>query len=561
MNQIILILKYKLITFFKISSSFTFESLFKNLGSFIVYGAFALGSFVFAQRVIGYLLVNMRLGDFLLHEFISMILFIFFISINVGNIIVSYSTLFKSEEVAYLLTKPIFPTKIFVIKFLDNFFYSSSTLLLILFAVLAGYSVYFDLSLLEFISLIGLNFFPFMFSAASLGVIILMIILKLAERFGVKKILYTIVGGYLTIVFLFFNISSPVDLVNEVFKHYPNVNEYFGNLIPPEMKFLPNYWLSRSLYWISKGEINESIKFFAIQCGVSVFLFSLAVYLGHKWYQKSWFVSLKLRSKMRKMRELDGTKSILTKSFFLSPFNDSLIKKDFLLFIREPSQIVHFIVLMVLIFVFMFSISGVALIAGSNVYLQSIIYLILFIFNALLISTLSLRFVFPLISLEGLASWKIRSAPVGLSKYIRAKLLPFFLIILFISELLAFFTSRDFSINLIFVNILVNFFITTSLVALNFGMGGLFSVYREKNPIRIASSQGASLTFLLCMIYMLFVLIFLFIPVSNYFYSLMINKIESYSYFTSPVIVIILISIVITGLFYQVGYTSLKKDF
>jgi len=86
-----------------------------------------------------------------------MILFIFFMSINIGNIVVSYSTLYKSAEVNYLITKPVEPAKIFTIKFLDNFFYSSSTLLMILFALLLGYTFYFHLGISQFLVLV-LNF-------------------------------------------------------------------------------------------------------------------------------------------------------------------------------------------------------------------------------------------------------------------------------------------------------------------------------------------------------------------------------------------------------------------
>jgi len=60
--------------------------------------------------------------------------------------VVSFSTLYKSQEVFHLFTKPISFTNIFLIKFLDNFFYSSTTLLLIITAVLLGYGNYFNFS-------------------------------------------------------------------------------------------------------------------------------------------------------------------------------------------------------------------------------------------------------------------------------------------------------------------------------------------------------------------------------------------------------------------------------
>ncbi|KAB2845717.1 MAG: hypothetical protein F9K45_03380, partial [Melioribacteraceae bacterium] len=81
-------MKYKLIAFVKTNSRFSISDFVKDFGSLIVYGGFAVGAFFFSQNLISYLLIEAKIGLFLLHEFISTALFIFFLSINAGNIIV-----------------------------------------------------------------------------------------------------------------------------------------------------------------------------------------------------------------------------------------------------------------------------------------------------------------------------------------------------------------------------------------------------------------------------------------------------------------------------------------
>jgi hypothetical protein len=174
------ILKYKFLSFIHTDFDFTPRLLIRKTGNIFVYGLFSIGAFFFTKNMIEYVLVTQRIGQFLMHEFISIILFMFFIAVHVGNIIVSYSTMFKSEEVHFLFTKPVKPSVIFSIKFLDNFFYSSTTLILILISVFAGYVVYFDLSVSSFFIILFLNIIPFLISAGALGVIILLIIIKLA---------------------------------------------------------------------------------------------------------------------------------------------------------------------------------------------------------------------------------------------------------------------------------------------------------------------------------------------------------------------------------------------
>ncbi|HEY4754651.1 MAG TPA: hypothetical protein VIH28_01220, partial [Ignavibacteriaceae bacterium] len=95
-------------------------------------------------------------------------------------------------------------------------------------------------------------------------------------------------------------------------------------------------------------------------------------------------------------------------------------------------------------------------------------------------------------------------------------------------------------------------FITLAIVSLNFGMGSLFINLKEKSPIRIASSQGASLTFLFTIILIVLLIALLFIPVYNYY-----NDIFGFQerlkniYLTSFIIVVVsltisLISILLT---------------
>ncbi|HES59430.1 MAG TPA: hypothetical protein ENO18_03275, partial [Caldithrix sp.] len=203
------ILKYKFLSFMHSDFDFTPRLLLRKTGNIVVYGLFSAGAFFFTKNLIDYLLVTQHIGQFLMHEFISIILFMFFMAVHVGNIVVSYSTMFKSEEVHFLFTKPIKPSVIFSIKFLDNFFYSSTTLILILISVFAGYAVYFDLSVSSYFIILFLNIIPFLISAGALGVIILLIIMKLAVKFGLRNIFIGLGMLYLSFLISFFQITSP----------------------------------------------------------------------------------------------------------------------------------------------------------------------------------------------------------------------------------------------------------------------------------------------------------------------------------------------------------------
>ncbi len=563
MHQILHILKYKFIAFIRFESKITLTNVVKNVASSLIYIGFAAGGFFFVQKFIYFLLVDIKVGLFLLHEFISMVLFIFFITVNLGNIIVSYSTLYKSNEVNYLLTKPILPLKIFAIKFLDNFFYSSSTLIMMLFTLLAGYVIYFKLSISAFLFLV-VNFIPFIVSAGSLGVIILLALIRLASRFGVRKIIYTLITSYVLMIVYFFRMNSPKSLVETVLRYYPYTaikDNYLGELIAPVLKYLPNNWLSQSGYWMIRGDLSNSVSYLFLQIVLALILFSAAMYLGYRWYFKTWLLNQTIISDIAFSRkERKPVFSFLNNSL-LKPQPEAIVKRDLLMFVREPSQVIHFFVLLFLILIFITSVAGIKFIGLGNFHLQTLIYIAILLFNLLFISTLSLRFIFPLISLEGQTFWKIRSSPVLHTSLIRYNLVIASSFILLVGLGLSFFSNYRFGFTLTAFSMAVTAFSAASIVSINFGMGGLYANFKEKNAIRLSSSQGASLSFLLNIGYMLFLVIALFRPLSTMFLSIMIKKQFFIYTIYWALIPISLVSIIIVIIFLKIAKNSIQKDF
>ena len=562
MREIFHILYYKVLIFSKVNSPFNISAVLKSFGSALVYAIFAYGCFALTQSSIEYLLVSVKIGSFLLHRFILIILFIFFITINVGNMVVSFSTLYKSKEIFYLLTKPISFTKIFLIKFLDNFFYSSTTLLLIITAVLLGYGIYFNFSLWLYPFILLFLVLPFMFTAGSAGVIILLIVLRLAYNWGIKKVL-TIIGFlYGAGIILFYFISNPINLVQRVFDYYPNIDQYFGFLENGLVKYLPNYWIAESLYWISENKIERAIPFIYANLVVSIAVFAITLFLAKRWFYQTWLTSLKINSELKTKGKTKNLFFGFDRNSKLTGFDESILKREFWLFFREPSQWMHLVVMMFLITIFISSISGIDLIIlnAQNQYLKTIIYLIVTLFNVFLIASLSLRFIFPIISLEGEVIWKIRSAPINFNKLLSTRLTIYFFIVLFISQIISFFSNYHFPLKLSLVAQLNSAITTITLVSLNFGMGGIFANYKEKNAIRIASSQGASITFLFTLLYLVLIIVILFIPVSNYFYSIEHRlEISSWELISSSLILVIL-AVIISFTSIKLGFKSFTQD-
>jgi ABC-2 type transport system permease protein len=562
MRDVLHILYYKILIFLKVNSPFNFSAIFKSTGSALVYTIFAYGCFVLTQSTIEYLLVNVRIGSFLLHRFVLVVLFMFFIAINVGNMVVSFSTLYKSQEVFHLFTKPISFTNIFLIKFLDNFFYSSATLLLIITAVLLGYGNYFNFSFWIYPFILFLIVLPFMFTAGAAGVIILLAILRLSSKWGIKKVLITIGLVYVVGIITFYFVSNPIKLVERVFDYYPHIDQYFGFLENSSVKFLPNYWVAESLYWISENRIERAIPFIYANLLTSILVFTVTLLLAKRWYYQTWLTSLKISSELKTQSNDRNLFFGFDKNSWVKGFDESILKREFWLFFREPSQWMHLLVMIFLITIFISSISGIDIIIlkAYNQYLKTIIFLIVSLFNVFLVASLSLRFVFPLISLEGEVLWKIRSAPIKFDQLLTLRLSIYFTVIFLIGQLISFFSNYQFPAQLAIVAQINAAITTITLVSLNFGMGGIFANYKEKNAIRLASSQGASITFLFTLLYLIIIIVILFVPVSNYFYALEEGTFISIWYLMSTSLILLTVGLFISIISIRLGIKSFTRD-
>jgi ABC-2 type transport system permease protein len=559
MGELFHILFYKLKYNLKITAVFNLGGIIKTTGSGLLYLVFAVSAFYLTRTTINYLLTEVHIGLFLLHRFISMALFVFFMTVSVGNIIVAYTTLYRSSEVIYLFTKPVSFTNVFIIKFLDNFFYSSATLFFIGVAVIIGYGSYFNMSFLFYTNVTFLIFIPFMLIAASIAGIILFTLMKLASRIGALAVVSGLIAAYIGSIFLFFKFTNPSLLVQNVMQFYPHTDQYFVQFEPKFSQYLPNQWVADFLYWTAKGNSSNSITY-AIQILIyATLLFSFLVLIAKFYYRKSWLQSLEL--KFFKRRQPSVRKIFFQKRSIFGSQTEVLLKKEIIQFFREPMQYLHLGIMILFMGIFTISMMHVNL-GKVPPFMYAVFYTVVFLFTAFLLSSLAVRFAYPAVSIEARYFWKIKSSPISLSKFFRIKYLIYLIPTIVLGSFLILFSNWEHRgvpqlITCVFVNVL---FLSITLITLNISAGSFFSNFDEKNPIRVASTQGASLTFLLSLIYLAIASALIFNIFDNYFVSKKLKEYLSEGMILNSILISFLVSAVISTIAYIIGLRSLHRD-
>jgi ABC-2 type transport system permease protein len=561
MRDLLLVLRVRATGFRAGVFAWDWQTVLKNISSALIFGGFAVGVFYFTRFTATYLLYEAHVGQFLFHRFLSMMLYVFFITVNLGNMIVSYSTVYKSQEVSFLMAMPISHARVFLVKFIDNFFYSSSTLSLVGISVLLGYGSVFGVP--WYFTLFSALFvmMPFMLIAGILAVMLLMSLIRIATRIGVRLLIALMITIYLSAIYLYFRITNPVQLVQEVMRHYPDVNEYFGYLDPPLVRYLPNHWVTEFLYWSVNGQGARALPYFTLLFLTMTGLIVLAGIMAKKFYYRTWLAASDAEAMRGPRRGFRLRFMEFGSSWGVTPQTEVLVKRDFWTFFREPSQWLHLMLMMLLLMIFLVSIGSLEL-RLAQPFMQAVSFLTIFLFNGFLVASIALRFVFPAVSLEGDVFWAVRTSPLSLSKLYWHKFILAVVFLLIVGEGLAVASVallRD-DPALILLSAASTFFVILALIGLNLGAGSYFAVYNEKNPIRVASSQGASLTFLASMVFLTAVAALLILPLTGYFERLIRYGITGMEWIALPVTVIGIVSMLICITFTTVGLRAIRRD-
>jgi ABC-2 type transport system permease protein len=561
------IFHYKLLSFFKTAFDKRAVSIVRGIASSLVFCGFAYGAYTFAYAATRFMLEHTRTGLYLYHTFISMLLFVLFVAVNLGNIIVSYSTLYRSSEVSFLFTKPVPCTTIFILKFFDNFFYSSTTLFVITFMALLGYGSYFGYPWYFFAGVMIFVMIPFMFLSACLAVLILMAIMKLAGKIGFRTVMTGLFVLYFFFIFLFFKSSNPITIVENLNRFYPDVDAYLSQVAPGITQYLPNQWIAQFFFYIASGKVMKALPYAGILLSVTLVAFGVLLLVAHRFYYRSWLISLEVQSASQKFYDPahHHFMDFRSRSIFSSQI-EAVMKKEFFSFFREASQWIHLLVMIILTGLFAVSVSKINL-TLKIMDVQLLTYVVMFVFGGFMINSLTLRFVFPMIGLEGQTFWALRSSPIKERKIFIIKFIIGFILVFPIAEYIAFASNIPFASKTEFRSLLLwfgisnAFWISLTMVSLNLGFGGFFANYLERNPIRVASTQGATLTFLATLVYLILIVVIILVPVSVYFAALYQHSILRTKIFFIAGILLAVVSFLLSAFGCMVGLRSMRRDF
>jgi len=491
-----------------------------RIASFIlVIGCFLGGSFYVFLKIFNYLMTIEIIGFALMDKVIEMVFFVFFIMLLFSNIITSFSTFYNDKELNFLFSLPVQSTSIYLAKLFEGCVYASWATLIVALPLTLAYGITTRAGFLFYpVSIVSLLIY--LVIPAAVASMLIFVVLRLFPQLKPRDVVIFALIFIIGLAILYIKINNPTLLKIFETENEQELIQFATNLTTVSGNYVPSTWLTNILKGLRMNSDQGIFNFFLLL--FSSLSLTILAYFGAKiLYAKSWLLIGEHSGKV-------GRK----KSLLYSYQNGSartLLFKDLLVFVREPTQWVQLSIFIILLIVYIFSLRRTPIYFIFPLW-RTIVSFANFAYISFVLATLGVRFIFPTISLERSGIWIIGSSPLSFKKTVIIKY--FFNLltaVIIIEGLLIFsniFIKTDQRIYLVMPIIAI--FVAASLVSINLGLGAAFPQFNEDNPSKIAAGSGGIIAALASIAYVGISILILATPAYNYLTSRYLNRPGNY---------------------------------
>ena len=496
--------------------------LFVGLGlAFVMVG----GGTAFFHELFGFLMRQEVFGPPLMDLLVGIVFLAFFSMLIFSNLIITLSTSYISREVDFLMGMPLSNQAVFRQKLVESILYSSwafAVLSLPFFAALGisrGVPWY-------FFPMVVLLIVPFLVIPASAGAIITMFVTAFLPARRTRAL--SLALGLIAVV-LALSMAKVMGMGRLLARaDEQNFLQIMGILELGSNPLLPSAWMTRGVLALAPGDLGKPdlgayLYWLGMLSSTALFLLQVSRWLVPPLYYRGWCLSkdsanrtVASQSTWSPFRVIDRWLAILPRQ------KAALISKDMKTFWRDPSQWTQLVILFGLMVLYIANLKSARRYSATVQFLLTEWRTILAFFNlgatCFILSILTTRFVYPMLSLEGRQFWTVGLAPMKRStvvwqKYFlcAATALGFALTLMLLSNWVL--QIDPFLRSLSVVTIIVMSF---ALSSLSIGIGAILPNFREDNPARIANGLGGTANAMLSLGYIGLTIAMLVIPVNIY---------------------------------------------
>jgi len=441
------------------------------------------------------------IGGFIVGRLFSL----FFLGIGmmlvVSGLVTSYATLFRSEEIPFLTTRPLSTSRIVVYKFMETVFFASWAFFFIIIPYVGAYAWHRGLPL-HFALWTLLFSLPFLVLCCGLGAICVLLIVRWVPRGRAWRLL--IIGAIAIVA------AAAWAYTHRVYDPSADARLNLSRVIPGVMLasniLLPNTWVAEGIMSLTRGE-----WFRGMMMGGVLFSTAAVVFMGVEWIGSLLLYECWQRTLVGSSGRTGTGRFFARLEWLLRPLKPdtrAIVMKDVKTFFRDPIQWSQALVFFGLLGLYFANLGSFDYSILGAYWVNTMAFLNVFSVSAVVCS-LGARFIYPQLSLEGQGFWILGLSPTSMRRIVLAKFgtalagmlsvsVPLMMLSAAMLE-----TAAAVRVTAVGLACVVSF----AVCGLSIGLGAVFIDLKQRNPAAIVSGFGGTLNLVLTLGFMLAVIL------------------------------------------------------
>ena len=458
-----------------------------------------------------------ELGDYLLRLGLSWIFMTFLAFLTFSGIVTALSTFFLSDDLRLLVTAPVARRRLFYARFTTTVVQSSWMVVVFVTPILLGVGLA-GCAPASFYLTSLLTIVPFAIIPVALGTGCTLLLVNVFPARRARDLLMLMGFLFAGAIVILLRMIRPEQLVRA--ESLPDVTGFFSTLQSPLTPLLPSFWAGELLFASLKGGWDP------VHAG-ALWTTALAFCVGLRAADERWHFSGYSRSQEAPKARFAkfGTLDVIAHALPLSPVRKQLLVKDLKIFLRDVSQWSQLLLLLalMLIYLYNFRVLDLGRIPYMSGFVKNVYAFVNLAMAGFVLSTVAVRFVFPMVSAEGPAFWLIRKSPISMHDFLWSKFWTGLVPILLLTETLTIAANELLDVDpfLKIVAAVAIVFLSFALVGLATGLGARYPRFTADNPSQVAGSYGGVAFMIVAVLLIIVMIILLGWPSTNYlFYQL-----------------------------------------
>ena len=472
---------------------------------------FMVAAFMGAEWLFSLFLQAEFLAELLIRRVTAIVLLFFTGLLLFSNLVTAFSTLYTAPDLPALISAPVSIARLYLARLTLTWIEASWMMLVFALPILAAIGPVLGAPWWYYPSLPA-ALLPLTVCCAAAGTMAAMVLARWLPVHRTREAVLILALFAFLVVYVAFRLAEPERFFEP--DGFPDLVALISTLRPHTAALTPPDWTTEIVFACARGEAGA----ITLTAGVSILAAATACVMG-SWLARGVYLRGLMQAQEGRGRSV-STAAIgaRRRGRWARPprsLSRALSRRDTTLFFRTPAQWTQLLLVGALVLVYLLNFRYFRALGEGGVVGELGLFAVNYALGGLVITTLAARFIYPSVSLEGLAFWRIRAAPVTFGALLWSKARWGGGPLVLLAAIMA--AASDWIVELpwwmVAVSAALSAMTAWALAALAVGFGALDPRFDVDAPARIASGMGAVIFMLVGLAYIAVVGLLWIVPV------------------------------------------------